>query len=324
MTIKKTKIAIIGCGLVGSSTAFSILTQGLCDELVMVDINNEKSYGESMDLSDGIEYLNLNVKVKNGSYEDCSDANIVVITAGPPPKANQTRLDMMGITQKITKSIVDPIMASGFDGIFLVVSNPVDVIAYYVWKLSGLPSNQVIGTGTALDSARLKNVIGSAVGTDPRSVHAFSMGEHGDSQMVPWSTVTVGGKNLLDVESDNPQLVSQLKKDYLSEFTAKRGFEILRRKGTTCYGIASTVSAIVKAILNDEHKVIPVSTYLNGEFGESDVFAGVPAILNNSGVADLLTIHLTDDEKQRFSKSVGVIKEYTQAIMKIDRESNQE
>jgi L-lactate dehydrogenase len=320
MTIKKTKIAIIGCGLVGASTAFSLLTQGLCDELVMVDINEEKSYGEAMDLSDGIEYLNLNVKIKKGTYEDCGDANIIVITAGPPPRADQTRLDMMSITQKITKSIIDPIMKAGFDGIFLVISNPVDVISYYVWKLSGLPSNQIIGTGTALDSARLKNAIGAAVGTDPRSIHAYSMGEHGDSQMVPWSTVTVGGKNLNDVESDNPKLVSQLKKDYLYETTIKRGFEILRRKGTTCYGIASTVSGIVKAILNDEHKVIPVSTYLNGEFGESDVYAGVPAILNRSGVGDILTIHLTTEEKQLFSASVAVIKKYTQAIMEIDAE----
>lgn len=321
MTIKKTKIAIIGCGLVGSSTAFSILTQGLCDDLVLVDINEEKSYGEAMDLIDGIEYLNLNVKVKNGTYADCGDANIVVITAGPPPKADQTRLDMMGISQKITKSIINPIMSAGFDGIFLVISNPVDVISYYVWKLSGLPSNQVIGTGTALDSARLKNAIGTAVGTDPRSVHAFSMGEHGDSQMVPWSTVTVGGKTLDDVESDNPQLVSKLKQDYLVETTAKRGFEILRRKGSTCYGIASTVSGIIKAILNDEHKVIPVSTYLNGEFGVSDVYAGVPAILNRSGVGDILTIHLTKDEKKCFSESVEVIKKYTKSIMKIDDET---
>jgi L-lactate dehydrogenase len=322
MTIKKTKIAIIGCGLVGSSTAFSILTQGLCDELVMVDINDEKSYGESMDLSDGIEYLNLNVKVKKGTYADCGDANIVVITAGPPPKPNQTRLDMMGITQKITKSIVDPIMSAGFDGIFLVVSNPVDVIAYYVWKLSGLPSNQVIGTGTALDSARLKSLIGATVGTDPRSVHAFSMGEHGDSQMVPWSTVTVGGKNLNDVECDNPNLVEQLKQEYLADTTIKRGFEILRRKGTTCYGIASTVSGIVKAILNDEHKVIPVSTYLNNQFGVNDVYAGVPAILNRSGVGDLITIHLTEDEQKRFSNSVSVIKKYINSIMEIDAQDN--
>jgi L-lactate dehydrogenase len=322
MTMTKTKIAIIGCGLVGSSTAFSILTQGLCDELVLVDINEEKSYGESMDLIDGIEYLNLNVKVKKGSYADCGDANIVVITAGPPPKPNQTRLDTMGIGQKITKSIVNPIMAAGFDGIFLVISIPVDVIAYYVWKLSGLPSNQVLGTGTALDSARLKNAIGAAVGTDPRSVHAFSMGEHGDSQMVPWSTVTVGGKSLRDIEADNPGLVAHLKQEDLVSTTAKRGFEILKRKGTTCYGIASTVAGIVKAILNDEHKVIPVSTYLQGEFGEQDVFAGVPAILNRSGVCDIVTIHLTAEEKERFASSVSVIRKYKDAIMKLDEESN--
>ena len=191
MQISKRKVAIVGTGLVGATTAFSLITQGVCDEVIMIDINTERAYGEMLDLQDSIEYLNRNVKIKTGTYADCGDVDIIVITAGAPPKPGQSRLDTLELSAKICKSIVDPIMASGFDGIFIVISNPVDMITHYVQFLSGLPKNQVIGTGTAIDSARLKNMIAQLVNVDPRSVHAYSMGEHGDSQMVPWSTVTV-------------------------------------------------------------------------------------------------------------------------------------
>jgi len=318
MQRRKTKIAIIGCGHVGATTAFSLVTQGLCDELVLVDIKEKKSNGEVMDLLDGIEYLNINVKVTRGTYADCGDANIIIVAAGPAPMANQTRLDTMGVSQEIIKSIVPPVMAAGFDGIFLVISNPVDIIAYYIWKLSGLPTNQVFGTGTALDSARLKSALAYAVGTDPRSVHAFSMGEHGDSQMVPWSTVTIGGKSLHDIEADNPELVPRLNHEELVLATAKRGFEVLKGKGHTAFGIASTAAGIVRAILNDEHKVLPVSTYLNGEFGEHDIYAGVPAIIDGNGVQDIVNLHLPEDEMKRFASSVSVIREHKDAIMKLD------
>ena len=193
MRMNASKVSVIGAGLVGSSTAFSLLTQGVCDEILLVDINQERAHGEMMDLRDGIDYLGRNVKVSVGDYKDCGDADIVVITAGPPPKEGQTRLDSLDLSKKIIDSLVGPIMDAGFSGVFLIISNPVDIIAQYVWKLSGLPKNQVLGTGTALDSARLKALIGELVGIDPRSVHAYALGEHGDSQTVPWSRVTVGG-----------------------------------------------------------------------------------------------------------------------------------
>jgi len=176
MQISKRKVAIVGTGLVGATTAFSLITQGVCDEVIMIDINAERAYGEMLDLQDSIEYLNRNVKIKTGTYEDCGDVDIIVITAGAPPKPGQSRLDTLELSAKICKSIVDPIMASGFDGIFIVISNPVDMITHYVQFLSGLPKNQVIGTGTAIDSARLKNMIAQLVNVDPRSVHAYSMG----------------------------------------------------------------------------------------------------------------------------------------------------
>ena len=315
MKISKSKVAIVGCGLVGSTTAFSLITQGICDEVLMIDINKERAYGEMLDLQDSIEYLNRNVKVRTGEYSDCGDVDIIVITAGAPPKQGQTRLDTLELSAKICKSIVDPIMKSGFDGIFLVISNPVDIIAHYVYFLSGLPKNQVIGTGTAIDSARLQNMIAQLIKVDPRSVHAYSMGEHGDSQMVPWSTVTVAGKPFYDVIADNKDLVGDVNLDELVYKTTQEGWEILNRKGTTYYGIATACVGIIKAILYDENRIIPVSTFLEGEYGEKSVYAGVPTVLNRNGASDVLEIHMKSEELERFKASVQLIREYTDKIM---------
>ncbi|WOO35971.1 L-lactate dehydrogenase [Anaerocolumna sp. AGMB13020] len=316
MTINRSKVVIVGAGMVGSSTAFSLITQGVCDEVMIIDINKDKARGEVMDLCHCVEYLNRNVKVTQGTYEDCGDADIVVITAGAPPKAGQTRLDTLELSAKIAKSIVTPIMEAGFKGHFIVVSNPVDIIAHYVYKISGLPKNQVIGTGTAMDSARLKHFIGELFHVDPRSVQGYTMGEHGDSQMCPWSHVTVGGKRINDILSDNKEY-DDINLDEIVYKVTRVGFDILNIKGTTCYGIATTAAGIIKAVLNDENKIIPVSTLLEGEFGERDVFCGVPAILNRSGVSDVVEVHLTEEELEKFKKSVGVIREYTSKILSL-------
>ncbi len=315
MKIKKSKVVVVGCGLVGSSTAFSLVTQGVCDEILMIDINKERALGEVMDLRDTIKYLDRNVKVRTGTYSECGDADIIVITAGAPPQKGQTRLDTLEVSAKIVKTIVDPIMASGFDGIFLVVSNPVDIMAHYVYKLSGLPKNQVIGTGSALDTSRLQNFIAELVNVDPRSVYAYSMGEHGDSQMVPWSTVTVAGKSFQDIIQDNKEMLGEVDLDEIVKKTTKEGWEIYNRKGTTYYGIATTCVGIIKAILYDENRIIPVSTLLEGEYGQEEVFAGVPTILNRTGAADILEIHMTEEELGKFIDSVNVIREYTNKIL---------
>lgn len=310
MKIKTSKVAVVGCGLVGSSTAFSLVTQGVCDEILMIDINEERALGEVLDLRDTIKYLDRNVKVRTASYGDCSDVDIIVITAGAPPQKGQTRLDTLEVSAKIVKTIVDPVMASGFDGIFIVVSNPVDIIAHYVYKLSGLPKNQVIGTGSSLDTSRLQNFIAELVNVDPRSVYAYSMGEHGDSQMVPWSTVTVAGKSFNDIIQDNKDLVGDVDLDEIVKKTTREGWEIYNRKGTTYYGIATACAGIIKAILYDENRIIPVSTLLEGEYGETGVFAGVPTILNRTGAADILEIHMTDEELDKFHQSVEILREY--------------
>lgn len=310
MISKIRKVAIVGTGLVGSSTAFSLLTQGVCDEILMIDINREKALGEVMDLNHCIEYLNRNTKVKVGSYEECRDVDIVVITAGAPPKPGQTRLDTLDLSAKIVKSIVDPIMNSGFNGHFIIVSNPVDVISYYVYKLSGLPKNKVIGTGTSIDSARLKNFIGELFNVDPRSVQGYSMGEHGDSQMVPWSHVYIGGKPFSKVIEDNKKRAGDIDLEKLVLDTARAGWEVYNRKGTTYYAIASATVGIIKAIINNENKIIPVSTLLEGEYGEFDVFTSVPAVLNNEGVKEVVEIEMTKQEVDKFKASNKVIKEY--------------
>ena len=313
MTVNRSKVVIIGAGLVGSSTAFSLITQGICDEVMIVDINKDKARGEVTDLCHCVEYLNRNVKVTEGDYKDCGDADMVVITAGAPPKVNETRLDTLEQSAKIVKTIVEPVMNSGFGGHFIVVSNPVDIIAYYVYKLSGLPKNQVIGSGTAMDSARLKYFIGEMLHVDPRSVQGYTMGEHGDSQMCPWSHVTVGGKRIVDILKDNDEY-KNVDLDEIIEKVTRVGFEILEVKGTTCYGIATTVAGITKAILNDENKIIPVSTLLEGEFGEYDVFSGVPVILNRGGVKDVVEVHMTDEELMKLKKSIDLIMNYSNRI----------
>lgn len=314
MYIKPSKVAIVGTGLVGSSTAFSLITQGVCDEVLLIDINEEKAAGEVRDLRNSIRYLDRNVKVKTATYADCKDVDIIVITAGAPPKAGQTRLDTLDLSAKIVKSIVEPVMESGFDGIFLVVSNPADMMAYLVYRLSGLPKNQVIGTGTSVDSARLQNFVADLVDVDPRSIYAYAMGEHGDSLMVPWSTVTVAGKPILDVIKDNPEIVGEVDLADLVTKTTKEGWEIYNRKGTTYYGIASACVGIIKAILFDENSIIPVSTLLEGEYNEKDIYAGVPVVLNREGVFDVLEMHMTSEEQAQFAHSAEVIRTYTEKI----------
>lgn len=314
MYIKPSKVAIVGTGLVGSSTAFSLITQGVCDEVLLIDINEEKAAGEVRDLRNSIRYLDRNVKVKTATYADCKDVDIIVITAGAPPKAGQTRLDTLDLSAKIVKSIVEPVMESGFDGIFLVVSNPADMMAYLVYRLSGLPKNQVIGTGTSVDSARLQNFVADLVDVDPRSIYAYAMGEHGDSLMVPWSTVTVAGKPIFDVIKDNPDIVGEVDLADLVTKTTKEGWEIYNRKGTTYYGIASACVGIIKAILFDENSIIPVSTLLEGEYDEEDIYAGVPVVLNREGVFDVLEMHMTTEEQAQFAHSADVIRTYTEKI----------
>jgi len=308
MKISGTKIVIIGAGMVGSAVAFCLTTKGVSAEIVLVDVNKEKALGEVLDLQHSIEYQDRNVRISTGTYDDCSDANIVVITASVPMSGVKNRLEMLEKNIGIMDFVVDSIMASGFNGHILVVSNPVDVLSYYVYKRSGLPKAQVIGTGTALETARLNQIIGHRMRIDPRSVQGYAIGEHGDSMMVPWSHVRVGGKGFEEIMIDNPERFENMDLDQLVEETATAGFEVLKRKGSTQFGIASAVAAIISSILRDENRMITVSTLLDGEYGEKEVFCGVPAILGKEGVVEIGEFRLTKEETSKFKKSVNLIR----------------
>lgn len=310
MLINRSKVVIIGVGGVGATVAFSLATQGVCDEIVLIDVNEEKCYGEVMDITQSMDFLNRNVKVKLGTYEDCRDASAIVVTACAPMTKDNNRLLWLRATKGIIKNIVNNVMANGFDGIFVVVSNPVDIISYYIYKLSGLPAHQIIGTGTSLDTSRLKCLIGERIGIEPRSVNAYVIGEHGDSESIPWSCVRIGGKDIYSVIRDNPHRFSPDDLQILEEKTKNAGWEIFNRKGTTTYGIASAAVGILKAVMFDENRIITASVRLSGELGENEVFIGVPVILNRGGAREVVELEMTPEEAKRFHDSCDNVRQY--------------
>lgn len=314
MAIGRSKVVIVGTGAVGAAVAFDIVMNHVCDDLILIDINKEKSWAEATDLQHSLGYSGSKMRVKHGKYADCKDADLVVIAAALPYITGQSRLAMIEKAAGIMKSVIPDIMTSGFSGIIVVITNPVDVMSYYVHKLSGLSANKVIGTGTALDSARLKYHIADVMNVDPQSVHALCMGEHGDSQVIPWSQITVGGKKFLDIINDNKVRLEGFDINSLTEDIKRIAYRIVNAKGATTFGIAATTVQIIKAVLQDENKVIPVSAMLNGEYGEKDIFAGVPAVLNSQGVKELVEYHLADNEMIELKKSTEVIREYNKKL----------
>ena len=314
MKLHNSKVVIIGAGVVGSTIAYCLIVRGICSEVVIIDVNYEKALGEVLDLKHSIEYLERNVSVKAGTYEECRDADVVVITAAAPRNGETNRLNMIKDTSVIIRRVTEQVMANGFDGCFVVISNPVDVMSYYVHKISGLPKNQVIGTGTALETARLKQIIGEIMNIDPKSVQAYAMGEHGDSLMVPWSHVRAGGKSFCDILEDNKERFARVHLDDLVQRTRLAGQEVLTRKNSTQYGIASAATAIIAAVLRNENKMIMVSTYLEGEYGINDVFCGVPAILNIEGVKEIGEFRLTAEESAKLQESAAIIKKYAKQL----------
>lgn len=298
------KVVIVGAGNVGCTLAYTLINQSLCNELVLIDLNEEKTLGEVLDMQHATYFMDGDIKVKAGKYEDCQNADIVIITASAPMDRNaKDRTTMLAPTKKIMKSVVSSIMNSGFDGILLVVSNPLDVMTYYAWKLSGLDTHKVIGSGTLLDSARLCKSLSSRLNVNAKSIQAEVLGEHGATEMIPWSNATIHGasvKNLL-AESDANNL------DVIEKENIMAGFEILRRKGNTSYGIAASVATIVKAILKNENKVLPVSTYVDGFLRANGCFISLPCVLNKDGVKEYIPVQFNDEEKERFNQSIESI-----------------
>ena len=282
--MKKGKVVLVGTGFVGMSMAYSLFNQGWANELVLIDVLKEKAQGEALDLAHGIAYAPSKMEIKYGEYDECKDANIVVITAGIAQKqGGQTRLELAEVNTKIVKDITKNIMASGFNGVIIVASNPVDLMAYVVYKVSGLPKNKVIGSGTVLDTARLRYMIADYLKVSSKNVHAYIMGEHGDSSFVPWKHAYVGCKSIIDIMKDGNHPMEDL--DKIHKNVVNAAYEIIERKKATYYGIGMSLNRLVRAILDNENSVLTVSTYLeNGKYGQDDVYIGVPANINENCV----------------------------------------
>ncbi|MBU5211427.1 L-lactate dehydrogenase [Bacillus sp. Gen3] len=311
---KVNRIVLVGTGAVGCSYAYSLINQGVAEELVLIDVNEAKAEGEAMDLNHGMPFAPSPIRVWSGSYQDCATADLVVITAGLAQKPGETRLQLVEKNTKIFKQIVKSIMESGFNGIFLVATNPVDILTYVTWKESGLPKERVIGSGTVLDSARLRSALGKYFNVDTRNVHAAIIGEHGDTELPIWSHAMIGIEHLNAVLKRK----GDLKKECLDEIFVNvrdAAYQIIERKGATYYGIGMSLVRITKAILNNENSILTVSAYLNGEYGQSDVYIGVPAVINRSGIREVVEIELNEKETEQFNHSVSVLKETMQPVI---------
>ena len=315
--MKKGKVVLVGTGFVGMSMAYSMLNRGGINELILIDIDKDKTKGEEMDLAHGLPYAPQKMTIKAGDYEDCKDAQVVVITAGVAQKPGQTRLELAEVNTKIMKQITESIMASGFNGIIVVASNPVDLMAYVVSEVSGLPRNRVIGSGTVLDTARLRYLMADYLKISSKNIHAYIMGEHGDSSFVPWNHAYVGCKKVVDVMKDNKHPMEDLEKIHKGVVDA--AYEIIEKKRAIYYGIGMALNRLVRAILDNENSILTVSTYLkDGQYGQDDIYIGVPAVINSNGVRELLEIELSEEEQAKLNNSCKVIKEMReQSIDKI-------
>ncbi len=299
------KVVLVGDGAVGSSYAYAMVQQGLAEEFVIVDVIKDRTLGDALDLEDA-QAFTAPKKIYSGEYSDCSDADVVVITAGAPQKPGESRLDLVNKNMKILSSIVKPIVDSGFDGIFVVAANPVDVLTYATWKFSGFPKEKVIGSGTSLDSSRLRVALGKKFNVDPRSVDAYIMGEHGDSEFAAYSTATIGTKPVKVLAKEKGVSEDDLAK--LEDDVRNKAYEIINKKGATFYGIGTSLMRISKAILRDENAILPVGAYMDGQYGLNDIYIGTPAIINSNGIGEIIESPLSADELKKMQDSAATLK----------------
>lgn len=298
------KVIIIGCGNVGMSYAFSLLNQNTnVNELVLIDINKDKIIGEAMDLNHCLAFSPSKIDIRVGDYTDCRDAKLIVIAAGANQNPGETRMDLINKNSVIFKSIVTEVMKNEFDGIFLIATNPLDVMTYLTWKYSNLPHSRIIGSGTSLDTSRLRFMIGEKLNISPKSVHAYIIGEHGDSEFAPFSNATIGLQNIHNFLNDD-----ELNKIYHNVKNA--AYEIINRKKATYYGIGMCLVRITNAILNNENSIITVSSYDK----ENDIFMGIPSIINRNGVRERVYVELNEEETKKLQNCVNIIKDAINTI----------
>ena len=298
------RVVLIGCGNVGMSYAYALLNQKThVRELILIDLDEKRIEGEAMDLNHCLAFAPSKIDIRVGNYSDCKEADIVVIAAGANQAPGETRMDLINKNSKIFKGIVKNVMDNGFNGVFLVATNPLDVMTYLTWKYSGLPSNKVLGSGTSLDTSRLKYLLGSKLDINPKNIHAYVIGEHGDSEFVPWSNAEVGLQNIRCFLSNK-----ELEEIYLDVKNA--AYEIINRKGATYYGIGMCLVKITNAILGNENSIITVSAYDE----VNDIYMGIPSVVNKDGVKQRIYVYLTDDETRKLQHSVDVIKDAINSI----------
>lgn len=301
------KVAVVGCGFVGSATAFALMQSGLFSEMVLIDVDKDRAEGEALDIAHGMP-LAKPVQIYAGNYDDASDAAIIIVTAGANQKPGETRLDLVKKNAEIFKSIMPEFAKRECKGIMLIVANPVDVLTYAAVKYSALPVNRVIGSGTVLDTARLKYLLGEHLEVDSRSIHAFIIGEHGDSEFAAWSSANVSGVPLHDFCEMRGHFTHEESRLAIEDGVRNSAYEIIKRKHATYYGIAMAVKRICEAIIRDEKSVLPVSSIVNGLYGINDVALSMPAIIGKDGVEDLVPIRLSADEHKKLLQSAEVIK----------------
>ena len=310
---EKRKIVLVGTGFVGMSMAYSFLSTGGIDELVLLDVAKEKAVGEAMDLQHGLPYARGKMEIYAGDYADCRDASIVVITAGAAQKPEETRLDLTAKNAKIMKSVVESIMASGFDGILIIASNPVDGMTYLAQKVSGLPKERVIGSGTILDTARLRYMMSEYLDVSSSNMHAYIMGAHGDSSFVPWTHAYVGSKSLLELLDEKGKPLSDLHDIYTN--VQQAAYEIINRKKATFYGIGLSLNRLVHAVLDDENAILTVSAYQEGEYQQKGLYIGVPAVVNREGIREVIRLKLNEVDQAKFDSSCRTLKEINRDII---------
>ncbi|MCR2804066.1 L-lactate dehydrogenase [Paenibacillus soyae] len=304
MEKNKTKIVVIGVGAVGATTAYTLLLRERADELVLIDANQKKAVGDAIDMNHGLPFLGK-TKVWAGEYKDCKDADIIIITAGAAQKQGETRIDLLKRNVGIFESIMTEVLKYNQDGIILIASNPVDIMSYFSWKKSQWPVERIIGSGTLLDSARFRYLIGEELNVDPRSVHAHIIGEHGDSELPLWSLANIAGTKL-KLTGDQ--------KEKIFENTRDAAYEIIQAKGATYYAIALALDRICTAILRDEGAVLNVSTLLKDYHGVSDVYLGVPCIVDRNGVREVLELEINEEEKALLHRSAEKLKGLIETI----------
>ena len=298
----KRKIVLIGTGMVGMSYAYALLNQNLCDELVLIDINKKRAEGEAMDLNHGVAFSGGNMEIYAGEYTDCCNADLVVLTAGLPQKEGQNRLDLLKENRKIFETILQSVLENGFHGIFLVATNPVDIMTRIVYEISDFPPEKVIGTGTALDTARLRYLLGEKFMIDPRNMHAYVMGEHGDSEFVPWCLAMKPTKPIFDLCGETVGCHFQELLE-LEDEVRMAAYKIIETKKATYYGIGMAMARITKAIFGNEYSVLTVSAHLQGEYGENGIYIGIPCVVNRMGIQRIVELPLGSEEKQRLHSS---------------------